>query len=150
MPPTIRGSRDGTMRAMTTETDEGYLRPIGVGRDVPIADYGFLSDGEATALVSPGGVVDWMCAPRMDSPSVFGALLGPHAGRFSLTPSDVVVPSARRYLPGTMILETSWGTPTGWIIVRDLLVIGPWHHEQERSKTLRRTPSTSCCGRSAA
>ena len=47
---------------------------------VPIGDYGFLSDGEATALVSPGGAVHWMCLPRLDSPSVFGALLGRHAG----------------------------------------------------------------------
>ena len=46
-----------------------------------------------------------------------------------------------RYLPGTMVIETSWGTPTGWIIVRDALVIGPWHHEDDRSKTYRRTPS---------
>ena len=51
---------------------------------VPIADYGFLSDGEVTALVAPGGDVDWMCLPRMDSPSIFGALLGRHAGRFRL------------------------------------------------------------------
>ena len=40
-----------------------------------------------------------------------------------------------------MIVETSWGTPTGWIIVRDCLLIGPWHHETDRSKTYRRTPN---------
>src|SRR5262249_23186478 len=51
------------------------------------------------------------------------------------------VPAGRRYLPGTMVLETSWGTPTGWIIVRDLLLIGPWHHETELSKTHRRSPT---------
>ena len=39
-----------------------------------------------------------------------------------------------------MILETSWGTPTGWIIVRDALLIGPWHHQEDRSLTYRRTP----------
>src|SRR5580698_3004580 len=100
---------------------------------VPIGDYGFLSDGEATALVSPGGSIDWMCLPRIDSPSSFGALLGPHAGSFRIAPADVSVPTARRYLPGTMILETSWGTATGWIIVRDVLVIGPWRHVKELS-----------------
>ena len=109
-------------------------------RTVPIANYGFLSDGEVTALVAPGGDIDWMCLPRLDSPSVFGALLGRHAGRFRLGPSDVSVPTARRYLPGTMVLETSWGTPTGWIIVRDVLLIGPWHHEGEVSRKHRRTP----------
>jgi alpha,alpha-trehalase len=108
---------------------------------VPIGDYGFLSDGEATALISPGGSVDWMCVPRVDSPSLFGALLGPHAGSFRVAPADISVPAARRYLPGTMILETSWGTATGWIIVRDLLVMGPWRHESELSHTQRRTPT---------
>jgi alpha,alpha-trehalase len=108
---------------------------------VPIGDYGFLSDGESVALVAPGGSVEWMCLPRMDSPSVFGSILGRHAGNFRVAPSDVLVPSARRYLPGTMILETSWGTATGWIIVRDLLVIGPWRHEDELSRTHRRTPT---------
>jgi alpha,alpha-trehalase len=108
---------------------------------VPIGDYGFLSDGETTALVAPGGSVEWMCLPRMDSPSIFGAILGRHAGSFRVSPSDVSVPAARRYLPGTMVLETSWGTDTGWIIVRDALIIGPWRHEDELSSTQRRTPT---------
>ncbi len=51
------------------------------------------------------------------------------------------MPAARRYLPGTMVLETSWGTRGGWIIVRDVLLIGPWHHESERSHTHRRAPT---------
>ncbi len=108
---------------------------------VPIGDYGFLSDGEATVLVAPSGSVEWMCLPRMDSPSVFGSILGRHAGSFRVAPSDVLVPAARRYLPGTMILETSWGTATGWIIVRDLLIVGPWRHDTEFSHTHRRTPT---------
>jgi GH15 family glucan-1,4-alpha-glucosidase len=107
----------------------------------PIADYGFLSDCEATALVAPSGNVEWMCLPRMDSPSVFGAILDRDAGRFRLGPADVSVPTARRYLPGTMIIETSWGTKGGWVIVRDVLLVGPWHHEDERSHTHRRAPT---------
>ncbi len=110
-------------------------------RTVPIADYGFLSDGETTALVAPGGSVDWMCLPRMDSASVFGNILDRHAGSFLLAPDDVTVPAARRYLPGTMVLETSWGTATGWIIVRDVLLIGPWRHERDLSNSQRRTPT---------
>jgi GH15 family glucan-1,4-alpha-glucosidase len=93
------------------------------------------------ALISPGGSLQWMCAPRPDSPSVFGSLLGRHAGSFRVGPSDTLVPSARRYLPGTMILETSWGSTTGWIIVRDVLLIGPWHHDSELSHSHRRTPT---------
>ena len=108
----------------------------------PIADYGFLSDCETLALVAPSGSVEWMCLPRLDSPSIFGAVLDRDAGYFRLGPADRMVPAARRYLPGTMILETSWGTPTGWIIVRDLLVIGPWHHAYaEKSDTHRRAPT---------
>jgi GH15 family glucan-1,4-alpha-glucosidase len=110
-------------------------------RVVPIGDYGFLSDGEVTALVAPGGSIDWMCLPRMDSPSVFGAILGRHAGTFRVAPTDVSVPAARRYLPGTMVLETSWGTPTGWIIVRDALLMGPWRHDTTLARQQRRTPT---------
>ena len=40
-----------------------------------------------------------------------------------------------------MILETSWGTATGWIIVRDALLIGPWRHDNDPSRTHRRTPT---------
>ncbi|TMC48248.1 MAG: glycoside hydrolase family 15 protein [Chloroflexi bacterium] len=107
----------------------------------PIAEYAFLSDNEVTALVAPSGNVEWLCLPRMDSPSVFGALLDRSAGGFRLGPADVNVPAARRYLPGTMVLETSWGTATGWVIIRDLLLIGPWHHDEELSTTHRRAPT---------
>jgi alpha,alpha-trehalase len=106
-----------------------------------IADYGFLSDCETCALVAPNGNVEWLCLPRFDSPSVFGSILDRGAGMFSLRPDGVNVPAARRYLPGTMVLETSWGTRGGWIIVRDVLLIGPWHHEEERSHTHRRSPT---------
>ena len=110
-------------------------------RSTPIGGYGFLSDGEVSALLSPNGTVEWMCVPRFDSPSVFGRILGRHAGSFRISPDMVSVPAEMRYLPGTMVVETSWGTPTGWIIVRDALLIGPWHHENDRSRTYRRTPN---------
>ncbi|HEX2220964.1 MAG TPA: glycoside hydrolase family 15 protein [Candidatus Limnocylindria bacterium] len=107
----------------------------------PIADYGFLSDCETTALVAPSGNVEWLCLPRIDSPSVFGAILDRDAGAFRFGPAEQSVPAARRYLPGTMVLETSWGTPTGWIIVRDVLLIGPWRHESHHESTHRRAPT---------
>jgi GH15 family glucan-1,4-alpha-glucosidase len=107
----------------------------------PIAGYGFLSDCETVALVAPGGGVEWLCLPRIDSPSVFGAMLDRDAGSFRLAPAGVSVPASRRYLPGTMVLETSWRTGSGWIIVRDVLLMGPWRHEQDRSHTHRRSPT---------
>ncbi len=106
----------------------------------PIADYGFLSDCEVSALVAPSGNVEWMCLPRMDGPSVFAAMLDRGAGRFRLGPADVMVPSGRRYLPGTMVLETTWGTPGGWAVTRDVLLVGPWRHDSARSGTHRRVP----------
>jgi alpha,alpha-trehalase len=120
-----------------------WIREGGIGTSPfpPIAEYGFLSDCETCALVAPNSNIEWLCLPRFDSPSVFGAALDRDAGVFRLAPADVDVPAARRYLPGTMVLETSWGTSSGWIIVRDVLLIGPWHHEHERSHTHRRAPT---------
>ena len=118
------------------------VSPLAESAFPPIGDYAFLSDCESQALVAPSGSVEWLCLPRVDSPSVFGAILDRDAGFFRLGPADRMVPAARRYLPGTMILETSWGTPTGWIVVRDLLTIGPWHHDDgQLSRTHKRAPT---------
>jgi GH15 family glucan-1,4-alpha-glucosidase len=107
----------------------------------PIADYGFLSDCEVGALVAPSGNVEWLCLPRFDSPSVFGAILDRDAGGFRFGPADIRVPAARRYLPGTMVLETTWGSPNGWIIVRDVLLIGPWRGDVTDLDGHRRAPT---------
>src|SRR3989440_6315185 len=107
----------------------------------PIADYAFLSDCEVTCLSAPSGAVEWMCLPRPDAPSVFTALLDRGAGAFRLGPYDEMVPAARRYLPGSLMVETTWQTKTGWLIVRDALCMGPWHNTEERSKTHRRSPT---------
>ena len=106
-----------------------------------IASYAFLSDCESNCLISPAGAVEWMCVPRPDSPSVFAAILDRAAGSFRVGPHGVRVPTARRYLPGTLVLETTWQTPTGWLVVRDAMVMGPWHNTEERSATHRRTPT---------
>ncbi|HET8672583.1 MAG TPA: glycoside hydrolase family 15 protein [Thermoleophilaceae bacterium] len=105
-----------------------------------IANYGFLSDCHTTALVAPSGAEEWMCLPRLDSPSIFGAILDRDAGSFRLGPPDVNVPASRRYIPGTMVLETTWMTRTGWCVVRDALLMGPWHHEKVHESSHRRPP----------
>jgi GH15 family glucan-1,4-alpha-glucosidase len=107
----------------------------------PIADYAFLSDCETVCLVAPSGNVEWMCLPRPDDPSVFGSMLDRDGGGFRLGPADVMVPAGRRYLPGTNVLETTWMTRMGWLLVRDALSIGPWHDEDERSRTHKRAPT---------
>src|SRR5439155_2705686 len=124
-----------------TEGEAGFEESPGISPFPPIAEYGFLSDCEVAALVANSGNVEWMCLPRMDSPSVFGAVLDRGAGGFRLGPADMSVPAARRYLPGTNGLETSWGTNGGWIIVRDALLIGPWHHDDKIASGHRRAPT---------
>ena len=98
----------------------------------PIADYGFLSNCEQSCLVAPDGSVEWLCLPRPDSPSVFGALLDRAAGLFRFGPGNTAVPQHRRYVPGTMVLETTWQTPTGWMTVQDFLAVGPVQHQGRR------------------
>jgi alpha,alpha-trehalase len=119
----------------------GSRSTVGGSAFPAIADYGFLSDCEVCALVAPSGNVEWMCLPRMDSPSIFAAILDRHAGWFRFGPADIRVPADRRYLAGTMVLETTWDTPTGWVVVRDVLLIGPWHDPSPDSSVHRRAPS---------
>ena len=107
----------------------------------PIADYALLSDGEVAALVAPSGNVEWLCLPQFDSPSVFSSILDRGAGRFRFGPADAQVPTARRYLPGSLVVETTWKVRTGWLVVRDALTIGPWHHTTERAHRQRRAPN---------
>jgi len=97
----------------------------------PIADYAFLSDCHTGALVAPDGSIDWLCVPSFDSASVFGSLLDREAGFFRLAPFGINHPAARVYEPGTNVLVTTWKTPSGWILVRDALTIGPREHEDE-------------------
>ncbi len=91
----------------------------------PIADYAFLSNCHTGALVAPDGSIDWLCVPRFDSPSIFGSLLDRQAGSFRLGPFGITVPTARQYEPGTNMLASTWKTPSGWILVRDALTMGP-------------------------
>jgi GH15 family glucan-1,4-alpha-glucosidase len=144
------GDRDGKARrklgrglGLDMAPGPGMVGDVARGHSAfpPIAGYAFLSDCEVTALVAPSGAVEWMCLPRLDGPSVFGAMLDRTAGSFRLGPADVTVPAGRRYIPGTMVVETTWSTHSGWLIVRDVLLIGPWHHETERSHSHRRAPT---------
>src|SRR5688572_12130593 len=89
---------------------------------VPIADYGLLSDCSSAALVSRDGSVDWLCLPRFDSPGVFSRLLDPTAGHWSIAP---VAPftTERRYLPGSLVIETTFTTATGSVRLTDALAV---------------------------
>ena len=102
----------------------------------PIGSYGFLSDCETGALLSTDGAIEWLCLPRFDAPSVFGAILDRDAGRLRLGP-DERVPLARRYLPGTNVIETTWATETGWAVVRDGLIVTMQEVEGQPRERLR-------------
>src|SRR3954464_2309104 len=105
----------------------------------PIAEYAFLSDCEVSTLIAPDGSVEWLCLPRPDAPSVFGALLDRAGGVFELRPTHALVPDQRRYAPGTNVLETTWHTESGWLTVQDALVMTPVENAVRRD-SYRRVP----------
>jgi alpha,alpha-trehalose-phosphate synthase [UDP-forming] len=78
--------------------------------------------------------------PRPHDPSVFGTILDRAAGSFRYSPEDSAVPAHRQYVPGTMVLATTWQTRSGWLAVTDFLAVGPWYRDGVRSERHRRTP----------
>ena len=94
---------------------------------LPIADYALISNCRSAALVSRGGSIDWLCFPRFDGPSVFARLLDEKGGHWSIRPTqDAEV--TRRYVDDTMLLETTFTTPTGSMTLVDGLAVG--RHER--------------------
>jgi hypothetical protein len=96
------------------------MRPAPVAS---IADYGLIGDGRTAALCSAHGSIDWLCLPRFDSEPVFGRLIGGDgAGCFSIEPEEVRGFS-RRYRDGSSVLETTWSTPDGEILLTEGMVL---------------------------
>ncbi|HEY5905242.1 MAG TPA: trehalase-like domain-containing protein, partial [Actinomycetota bacterium] len=89
----------------------------------PIADHALLSDCHSAALVTTDGSIDWLCFPRFDSPSVFGRVLDTAAGHGSIAALDEIE-RERRYLDGTMVLETTMRTATGVARLTDAMALG--------------------------
>jgi GH15 family glucan-1,4-alpha-glucosidase len=86
----------------------------------PIANYGLLADCNTAALVDRAGSIDWLCLPRYDSDAVFARLLDPDAGHWSIRPAGDFR-AERRYLPGTLVIETTFTTDTGSVRLLDAL-----------------------------
>jgi len=95
----------------------------GYARELPIGARGIIGDGVTCALVRPDGVIDWMCAPRFDSPSIFGALLDPERGGLTAITPRSAFESLQRYDPDTNVLETLFRSETGVARVDDFM---PW------------------------
>lgn len=102
-----------------------------------IEDYAMIGDCHTAALVGRDGSIDWLCLPRFDSPSVFGALLGTEDhGRWLVAPSRDRHPEAtseRRYLEDTFVLVTRWTTADGEVEVTDFMP-----HGDRRADIVRR------------
>ncbi|KHK58341.1 glucoamylase [Ralstonia sp. A12] len=89
-----------------------------------IEEYALIGDCETAALVSRNGSIDWLCWPRFDSGACFAALLGtPDHGRWQIAPQDDVRHVHRRYLPGTLVLESVFETDTGSVSLTDLMPV---------------------------
>ena len=87
-----------------------------------IADYALIGDCHTSALIGRDGSVDWLCAPRPDSPALFCHLLDDqHGGNFAIRVAQATV--HRRYLPGTNVLETTWSGPHGELEVTDCMPV---------------------------
>jgi len=81
----------------------------------PISDYGVIGDMHTAALVGLDGSIDWYCAPRFDSPSVFAALLDSQkGGRFQLSPTGKFT-TKQSYGGDTNVLATTFDSQEGRI-----------------------------------
>ena len=99
----------------------------------PIEDYALIGDTHTAALVSSGGSIDWLCLPRFDSGSTFGALLGDeNSGRWLLAPVSPVS-STRQYIGDSFTLRTRWVTEDGEIEITELMP-----HGDRRADVIRR------------
>ncbi len=104
----------------------------------PIADYALIGDCHCCALISRYGSVDWSCMPRVDSDSCFGRLLDWYKGGYCMVaPVDDGAAVSRRYLPGSMVLETRFKTDGGEVLLYDFFLMDPDAGEHLRYEHVR-------------
>jgi GH15 family glucan-1,4-alpha-glucosidase len=87
-----------------------------------IEDYAMLGNCRSAALVARNGSIDWLCVPRFDAAACFAALVGDESnGRWRIAPADPDAACQRRYIDGSLVLETEWRTATGRARVIDFM-----------------------------
>ncbi|HKF79215.1 MAG TPA: glycoside hydrolase family 15 protein, partial [Thermoleophilaceae bacterium] len=96
----------------------------------PIAEYGLLADCNSAALLGRNGSIDWLCMPRYDSPALFSRILDPGAGHWSIRPTGSFAVE-RRYLPGTLVIETTFTTDTGSVRLLDAMAFAEGQRAHE-------------------
>lgn len=106
-----------------------------------VADFAFLSDSQSAALVDRGGSIEWWSVPRFDSPAVFARLLDERGGHFSIQP-EVPYTATRRYLPDTLVLETTFRTADGSVRLLDALALEPGSRSHDIGKQVPRRWAT--------
>ncbi len=109
--------------AMSSQEDVAAGARSEMRASLPIASYGLLSDCNSASLVSDEGSLDWLCLPRFDSPAVFARILDPEAGHWSIRPAGAYRVE-RRYLPASLVLETTFTTESGAVRLRDAMALG--------------------------
>jgi len=90
------------------------------GPFTPIGEYGLLADCNSAALVSRDGSIDWLCLPRYDADAIFARILDPDAGHWAIRPAGQYRVE-RRYVPGTLVIETTFTTSGGVVRMRDAM-----------------------------
>lgn len=92
--------------------------------DTPLRDHALLSDCGTAALVTKAGSVDWLCLPRFDSTPVLARLLDDDAGHFLIAPAGGGSATRWAYRPSGLVLDTTWETAAGTLVVTDALALG--------------------------
>src|ERR1700712_2107981 len=98
-----------------------------------IAEHGLIGDLRTAALVALDGTIDWLCLPRFDSPSIFGALLDEgRGGHWKMAPTCDVSARHQFYFPDSNVLITRFLTEDGVVEVQDFMPVGPEDDEPPR------------------
>ena len=106
---------------------------------LPIAEHGLIGDLRTCALVGSNGTIDWFCAPRFDSPSIFGSILDTdRGGDWQIHPTGEVTRTQQYYFPESNILVTRFLTDTGVTELHDFMPLLEAHDEHHRQRLVRR------------